>query len=313
LATLMGSHNYTDLLYNICVVLGPFLIISLFGEQYRNDIIMILWGILTLYLLINLVTIIVYPNGLSRSYKEGVYQSFGRWFLGGENVIGAVSLPLSIYGAVLYKKEKRFVYLFSVILSLGTVFWTNSATSIIGGVIVGAYIIIKTISDKVRANKEQTGKMILRVAILAIIFLFILIVLLNGTNIFSGIISNIFHKNLTLSGRFYVWNRVIELIKQRPILGYGFNNSQDNLGLIGNAHAHDYYLNILYTGGVLSLIVWLMMIIKTIRHALLNFGNEEVRLLSFGIIAFLFMFLTEVYDPLYISGFYFMLFLLFYY
>ena len=198
IATISGSHNYTDLIYNICMILGPFLFIRIHDSNDGDRIDKMIWWILTVILFINAITIVLYPNGITQSHKQGVYQAFGRWFLGGENVTGAVALPGVVFSILLYIREKKPRYLLSFILSEGTIFWTQSATSIIGGTIMLAYIIFNYVIDKLKVNQEAIKKTIRKTLIIFLILVFIIIVVLNLLLMSDTVITIKIHYDLNI-------------------------------------------------------------------------------------------------------------------
>ncbi|MFR3202482.1 MAG: O-antigen ligase family protein [[Clostridium] leptum] len=53
------------------------------------------------------------------------------------------------------------------------------------------------------------------------ILLFFVIVIFRMQNLFAFLIEDILHKNLTLTGRTVIWDRTLELIGEKPILGHG--------------------------------------------------------------------------------------------
>ena len=78
-------------------------------------------------------------------------------------------------------------------------------------------------------------------------------------NLFAFLIEDILHKNLTLTGRTVIWDRTLELIGEKPILGHGVPFYEDRklqyaietkwINKAAGLHAHDRFLETLYRGG----------------------------------------------------------------
>jgi O-antigen ligase len=84
------------------------------------------------------------------------------------------------------------------------------------------------------------------------------------------------------TGRAEIWNVVLEYSAQSPILGYGFSSANSILPYDPRlfsvaAHAHNMYLEILFSGGAIGLIIFLSMIFFTIKTAI---RNRQFKLLS---------------------------------
>ena len=75
-------------------------------------------------------------------------------------------------------------------------------------------------------------------------------------------LSTVFGKNLTFSGRIYIWERTLIQIYRSPILGYGIQNSENLNAIIGNPFsAHNYFLDIAYQRGLVGLIIFLVLLV----------------------------------------------------
>ena len=65
------------------------------------------------------------------------------------------------------------------------------------------------------------------------------------------IIIHFLHKDLTFTRRIYIWARAIELIRKHPLFGIGAYSSYSQF-LSGNMHSHQYWLQLLLSGGFLG-------------------------------------------------------------
>jgi len=78
-------------------------------------------------------------------------------------------------------------------------------------------------------------------------------------------IIHILDRSLTFTGRTYLWESAMEMIKKAPILGYGVTeqgvlyNVFENVGW--GLSAHNMYLEILLRGGAVALITYILIIV----------------------------------------------------
>ena len=94
--------------------------------------------------------------------------------------------------------------------------------------------------------------------------------------------------------RIYIWEKVIELIKERPLTGYGIENLMEPFGeKFGNESvakrfgfgnvtrppdkAHNEYLNIAVTTGLPSLVIYLFFIIQTLKRSMVTMRQNYIQ------------------------------------
>lgn len=212
-------------------------------------------------LAINLICLILFPDGLWRTYSiygdEAIYS-----FLGLDNQTTPIFIVAEL---IIFIKLYYNDFIFSIYTKIyiavliGNLLLTGSATGIMGCVIVPLLFIMGIHFSKIVNIKT---------VFITIVGIFILIVLLRLQNIFAFIIEGIFNKDLTLTNRIGIWDKAIEMIKQKPILGYGCGTLD---AIIGDRHAHDFYLQIILQTGILGASVY----INIFRIALKNCWKEK--------------------------------------
>lgn len=82
----------------------------------------------------------------------------------------------------------------------------------------------------------------------------------------SNIIVNVFHKSATITGRLYVYRYLIELIKQKPLLGYGYHSLITRTVNSSIYNTQNGVMEILIYGGVLGLTSYVCLISKSMFH-----------------------------------------------
>lgn len=197
---------------------------------------------------------------------------------GNPNFLGTyltLVLPITIYA---YIKSSKLIYLISsgtVYLALITTF-TRSGW--LGSLV--AFILILSYALKYKYSKKN---------LLAIIVMFLLITVVMEIQTDGRVISRFTsiqtdaQKVISQSedyenagaNRMFIWVRVVELIKEKPLLGHGLETMGDVFSekymdevveMLGRRiifdKAHNEYLHIAYSTGIPSLIVYLMFVIS---------------------------------------------------
>lgn len=211
---------------------------------------------------INFITIIkYYPIGM---YKLD-YVIGDLYFMGHDNSMIYNLIPLcSLSFIYSYVKKKKFwtvISMYSIALSLVSEIYVKSATGIIA---IFVLILMLIIIDKKLLNKILNPKTLF---ILFIVLTFS-VVILKVQNYFSWLFVNILGKDLTFTGRTYLWDYALSMIKEKLFLGYGMG-----VEVVGNGHtyphAHSLLLDLLFKGGIMALLFFCIL--------LLDFNKKYVR------------------------------------
>lgn len=249
-------------------------------------------GVLEVFLfvliVINLATIILYPNGMYVN-ADG-YAS--NWFLGYKNSHILYILPMLMFSLLKnYSKNKKIdlkncVY---IVISLISTILVKNSTAIVGLSLICLLLLFKPFLEKIRILNLKNYFIIY-------IIVFLGIVIFRVHNVLEFLIVDILDKDLTFTGRTYIWDSVIEIIKDKPILGYGncvYKFSQYI------STTHNTILDILFKTGLLGLVAYIIIIKNTIK----NFGeslNNNLKYVFLVItIALTIMMLTEAYGLVY--------------
>lgn len=93
---------------------------------------------------------------------------------------------------------------------------------------------------------------------------------------FKTTIREILHKDITLSGRTYLWNGVIELLYEKTLLGNGMQSQDYDLNFFLTAglflpgtevnHPHNHLLYLAYHGGLLCVTLFLILLYIVMKH-----------------------------------------------
>lgn len=211
-----------------------------------------LFQIIFLFVVVDFVSLLAFPNGIKQT--EYVWNEWSTsydpiWFFGRKNnrIFYYIILDvLSIwkYNISRTKKNKWFVIL-AMVMGMTSSVLEESSTSIIVSAILSFGVIC--FLWKKRNKKIPVNLCVLLYGIFEIL-------LVGGSVTFlAPIINDLFHKDLTFSGRSLIWNQILVMIAQKPILGWGYMKSTTISKILGSkvfTSAHNQWLNFLFQGGI---------------------------------------------------------------
>ena len=260
-------------------------------RKINIDFIEITYKICCIYMYINFITVIFFPDGVIKPDNwTPVY------FLGIDNRFIFTLFPLIVFSLIVslvkYNKITFYVY-FIIFLVLIMFLYLWSIGAALGIILLIFYLIFiypTKLNKKINYN----------ILIVTIIILNLLTVYFQIQNYFSYFIVEILKKDITLSGRTILWNQIMEIIKNNFIFGIGIISNME-LHKIFNVpltHPHNLFLNIIYQGGVVSLIIYLY-ILKLIGIKLNECRYLNIKLygiLSISIFIILFLSIVDTID-----------------
>lgn len=233
-------------------------------------------------LTINFITIVLFPGGFYQNSSG--YSS--NYFLGYDNnlityIFPALALSFTNSYGETGKVGLKSIYL--LIISLLSIILTWSATGVVAISIIAVLFSIYTFKKKdFPINKY----------IIIVLSLFVCIVLLRIQNIFSFIIEGWLKKDLTFTGRTYIWDIFIKQIKQSLFIGHGIVDYKYLIKSLNAGHAHDYFLQILYQGGIIALSMFLGFFFTAINKMK---NCKQKKYVGIIIFAYLISFIFEAY------------------
>lgn len=257
----------------------------------------ILWGILASSFAIGLYGIIQFyqldPISLGLFLPpEWLGRAFGT--MGNPNFLGSylvLVLPISLYVTI---TDKSILGLICFAVNLFALFCSRTRSAWIGAV-AGLLVFFFIFFKAYKGNRLKSLGLLLLVLgiVIACISLFDswndgLISSRVGLAIedFKSIIGHRERAQFAGSNRLYIWERVTELIKGRPLLGYGLENlgpvmesryrsliESDFGHFINFDKAHNEYLHIAVTSGIPALVFYLGFVISVIRKGIKKYKS----------------------------------------
>lgn len=252
----------------------------------RNNFFTILVPISIFYMVINILSILVFKNGMAQSsyYYNNLY-----WFLGYKNEITrwcvlfcSIILLKNTYKGNMLKNSKLFF-----VLCFAQIILSGSSTGFIVMLImlVGILIINKT--------NAYIFNIDIGYAVYAVVCFILIFISLEGT-IIGYIFKFVFHKSFTLSDRTVIWKHAVELLKNTWLTGNGYATDGGFFEMDSvKWGAHNTILGILTAGGVISVVFFIILLLYMRNNIRTCYDIKVKNLLSLLVFVYLFCGLTE--------------------
>lgn len=237
-------------------ILTLVLLINLFVNKHLFYLLKSFNFVFGIYIVLNLMTYVVFTNGLYLDNpREGQYRL--AWLLGIENQFAYVLIPGTvltfIYSLYKYNKISKYAW-FIFMVSIITIIVSWSATA----VVTLAFIIVSLVVINIEKLKKYYN-----ISILTILYVVIWIfaVQINKFKELNVLIEKFLKKDITLSGRTYIWDEVFYKIPESLWLGFG-NNTRVFVSVFNKEYrAHNMILQIVLDNGIVSLFLLLLIFI----------------------------------------------------
>lgn len=258
-----------------------------YSNKDFDEFINVLYKIFSIFLFVNLITYICYPQGINPLYEEvyflGIRTRFTEY---------AISGALLAYINYRNKKIKKTSLFSAIIIAFLNIVIPKISTGFIGIICFIIFVVVlnNTVKDKfdIKFNVLQIP---IYIFIIAIVFFRI-------HTYFDFIIVDVLGKDLTLTGRTEIWDSAIETIKKSNIwIGNGYSNHGNfaPYGINDYYQAHNQILQLLYECGIIGITLFLIFInsiLKTINNPTTQYDIVIVSV----IYAFLVMMISEIYS-----------------
>lgn len=261
-AAVSENIRYLLLIFAVCLTFEHAII-----KNKLNRTIEITLNLYMVYLIINTVFMMIYPEGVISSE---VYTTNGRasrtvmyHFLGFRNYFGFYLIP--VLGLLLIRRDifhsSKGVILQGIIIL--NILLSASSTSIVA--LVGFYAIVLWNYAAKKMKRRKSKAKLTNVILFAAYFLGLLvIVIMNSGDGIRAFVASFFGKSGTLTGRTTIWLLAVMNILERPVLGYG---NDDVIFMSGNYwYAHNGVLDLLIQGGIILLAAYVLIIIYVYRN-----------------------------------------------
>ena len=237
------------------------------------------------YLLCNAILLIAFPNGVG-SMIQGyrVTEDTRLSFLGRDNAYIFFFIP-AIISTIIANGKKSKITITILSLTILTMVYVWSGTGVIGCALIILYYLFavgKPIDQIFSYSK----------LILLIFIIYIGVVFLRVQDIFSGLIIGVLGKDLTFSGRTYLWDSALLLIGKKPWIGYGITETS-MIERHGSFYSpHNLVLQIILAGGIVAFTIFVLLFV-IVRKKLNDNKNGYSNLIAVSIFIYLLTSMTE--------------------
>ena len=235
------------------------MIFDLFSNNIKS-LMKCLYYYFFVFAVINLLLMVLFPNGIYSVYSAAYSTNTTEWLFGVGNV--SISWHPAVVVAWIYSTllgNKKYGWYMSAVALISHLI-DGSATTIVGILII---LIIQNISFFRKILKPKVGCILVAAA-------FVIVVVQQKFDFLQPFIVGFLGKDMTFTGRLMIWKNAINAILKNPISGYGVMYSKDIPSLLGimsdvdyiwagATHCHDNYLQILFTGGLVAGVIYLLL------------------------------------------------------
>lgn len=105
---------------------------------------------------------------------------------------------------------------------------------------------------------------------------------------------------ITLNSRTIIWEYAMNLIKKKPLLGYGALSEQEihNYALYGADHCHNIFIEILFRTGIVGCFFYFYYLFKPFKSIVMKKENKEFQILLMFMITILVIGFMDYYPTL---------------
>lgn len=235
--------------------------------------------------LINTATVFLFPNAMYAN-NRGLWRC---WFLGEDNA-GYIFYIVASTVAMIYTKyiSKRITILSSLVWASSFIFvFHNDIATGIACQIIWAILVFGYQFGWFRKLLKA------RYILYATVGGFVAVILLRGF-IFEPIVSAL-GRNITLTGRTLLWDHVLEIMQERPLLGFGICTGEEFNGLLNTdiLSAHNWLLMLMFYGGIVAVVLFSLTVMCACRDAKSGRNSSFYRCMVIGLIVLGVRFLVE--------------------
>lgn len=279
--------NHGDIIHAIRTVtfnMLACLYLDVMIQKDSNNAISILRKICVCYVLVNAALLIFFPGGFGKyipGYSMTVDSRLN--FLGRDNAFIHFFI-FALCTEFLHSRKKSDTY-FMIVVMTSTMLYVWSGT----GVVVCVLITLFALAFQGKRIESIFNWVCLSLAYVGI---YCAIVVFRLQNLFSGLIVDVLHKDITFTGRTDLWDMAMLYISRKPYTGYGITAKFLTMKSGISYSPHNLILQILLAGGALSLTMFTLMYIVAVKK-LKPQKYKYSCLLAFSIFCYLIASLTE--------------------
>ena len=274
-------------------IIGTVLFIHNNIRKYYYELIKGISWLFIFFAVINFIDMVFVKRVLSSGLTN--------FMVGGRNQLAIfLAIAFCFYFAPKLKEHRRIKFQIIDIVFIALIFSTAVLAGSVTCIITMGLFFVLFVIYEVYNNKSVLNIKLITVGYTAAWFL---IIVLRMQYLFSDVITNIFHKDLTFSHRTIIWDQALETIRENPVFGHGMADSV-NVFLVNHDYsgknndvwtsisAHNEILQLLYYGGVILILIFFLIYFVALNKR--GNRNKVFYLFFIGIIAIAVNWLSEV-------------------
>ena len=275
-----GHGFWESTFFSFKVLVGISILRYYLLNDYLEEYVAVFHFWMVVFVVINVITQLVYPNGL----YVGATLS-GMWFFGNRNAF-IFFYYMGIMFATLHYLTKYKKLKFSYFLYIALLVFSE----IIGGSVTSGISIIVTVLMIVFLRNIKTSKYkICGISMIVSIILSYLIISFGVNTSIARVMEMYLNRTVKFTGRTTIWNTALQLLEGHQFMGLGWAEIPVNWNW-DVYQCHNNYLDLIFTGGIILLIIYFALVYVAIRRL-----DAKEKNISHAILAFLFVGYTIVY------------------
>lgn len=272
-------------------------VIDLFSDDMKY-LLKALYQYFAFFATINLLLMLVFPNGIYSVYSAAYGTSTVEWLFGVGNSSIAWHYPAVVVAwcySIIMNNTKYGWYM--SIIALTSHLIDGSATTIVGILIILLFQNIPLI------KKIITPK----IGCILVFLAFIIVVIQQKFDFLEPFIVGFLGKDMTFTGRLLIWSNAFEAFLDNPISGHGIMYTKDIIRILGvmpnvdylwegATHCHDNYLQILFTGGIVAAAIYFLLYRSAIKKIAHYWKHPVAKVISGCLLSFMVIQISEAFD-----------------
>ena len=289
ISTIIYQGAIGNQLYKLISILGFIMMFKVcFHEDAKSFLKAIsVYGGLLCFLTVLTMFLYYKPGEYNGGMRSGIVFEYGRrvsgnvYLLGVDNAsffyIFTILIIICVYRLAIHDKV-GFPCIALYFFMTSAFLYVGSATALVCFLFGGVLIVS---CEYMRGIKRLLAKFDLKTAIFVLLVFAIFVVKFRLQYLFEFLIVNVLHKSITLTRRTAIWDVAIRMIQQRPILGIGAQSDAFNYAHFGVNHVHNIILELLYQGGIVSLLLFIGGVVLYGRR-IRKYKNAKIKILLIG-------------------------------
>lgn len=295
-------HSVTESLITNAVI-SVLMLINVYFIVKKNDIVYLIQAIdflFSIWVLMQIVSLLIISD--SRIYFGMTGRGYN-YFLGLDNYSAFAVLPmigiLMYFDMIVYDKIRVKEKVLACLALLSHVY-VKSATAMLA---LAIFIILLIIGFE---WKQICKHITVRKIVVFLVVLWLLIYFFDIQSVFVSFLTSGFigkesnYHAITLNSRTIIWQYAINLIRLKPILGYGTLPEQRILdyALYGVDHCHNIFLEILFRTGIIGSVCYFIYLFYPFQASRKRLNKKGYRILFITMISLMIISFMDYYPQL---------------